>query len=77
MEEKTSVPLEGTVREYAPSMSATVPVRVPFNTTDAAGIESPLEASETVPLTVMFCAKRAEATVRSINERKNLVFFIS
>jgi hypothetical protein len=43
----------------------------------AKGIASPVEASLTVPLTVMFCAEAATARSRNKELKNNLAFFIS
>jgi hypothetical protein len=67
---KTSVPPEeGTFKEYLPSESVTVPVRVPFSTTFTPGMADPSSADVTFPVMVLSCKgkKPHSAIVRSEN----------
>ena len=76
MNEKISTPFPGADIVYLPSMSALVPVIVPLTCSEAKGITSPVAESVTIPVTVRFCAKRAELTVIAMTAISNLMYFI-
>ena len=77
MAENTSTASEAALRVYEPSASDATPFMVPFSTTDAKGIPSPVEASVTTPCTSLFWANAQSDTNADKAVRNSFAFFIS